>query len=169
MKKGYYLSISLVLLVLLTGCSVHRTAPTVGKVAVADDNKEYKLVYENPIDGNFIEKKVSISDVNIEEQIIYELFKLENIPQNLLNAFNSRKLKVLKVEYVEEEKKVKIDFNKELLNFEKSTDNVRYFRSAIYNTLAQFTTVEYVEIYIEGKFIDGLSELVLSGEIHRDK
>lgn len=148
---------------------MYSNKPAIGEVEVAENSKEYKLIYENPVDGNFVEKKVGISEGRIEEQIIYELFELENIPQSLHDALNSRKLEVLKVEYVENEKKVKIDFNKELLYYEKSTNDVRYFRSAIYNTLAQFSTIEYVEVYIEGKFVDGLGELVLSGEIHRDK
>lgn len=175
MTKKHYVLIGLVTIITLIGINIYnkeRVEVNVEiveeNIEVVENNNEYKLIYENPIDGGTIEKKVDLSSENIEEEIVYELFKLENIPQNLHNAFNSGKLKVLNVEYVKEEKKVKIDFNKELFYYEKPHNDVRYFRSAIYDTLAQFTSVEYVEIYIEGKFVEGLGELVVSGKIHRE-
>lgn len=169
MSKKYLLSVGLSLMILLIGCSVHKVEPVEGNTETAEGSKGYKLIYENPVDGSFIEKKIEIEDENVEKKVIYELFRLENIPQSLHKAFNSGKLEVLDVEFDKDGKMVKIDFNKELYSFERQTDDVRYFRSALYHTLAQFPDVEYIEIYAEGKYIEGLGEQVLSGKIHREE
>ncbi|SHK34085.1 GerMN domain-containing protein [Paramaledivibacter caminithermalis] len=169
MIKNYYITICLILIFLLTLNGCEKKQVKIIDMETHENKSEYKLIYENPIDGGVIEKKVSLSSKNIEEQIIYELFKLENIPKDVRSSLNVNKLKVLNVEYVEEEKKVKINFNKALLYYEGEHNDVRYFHTAIYDTLAQFDSVEYVAIFVEGKFVEGLGELVVSGKIYREK
>ena len=82
MKNNKIVWVCLLILFSFCGCS-EQNSEAIKPNTNEESLTEYKLIYFDPIQDQYYDKAILLSDEGVEAQIIYELFKKENISEVL--------------------------------------------------------------------------------------
>ncbi len=135
------------------------------KVNQNETGTEYSLVYFDYVDGMFFEKEVFLKTDNIEEELVQTLLSKKNLPEDMYKQIGFENLNLESVIYDSESKSIELYFNEHLYDLENNSNVLISLISCISRTLEKLETVDFVNYYVDGNFIEGIGEIQISGEL----